>query len=101
MGYSVLDVAQTTRKQALQGMEDAANQESQREAANKQLKEAKQAQTMSNIGTGAGVGYMIGAGAAAAGGAASGAASGAAAGSVAGPMGAAIGAGIGLIASLF
>lgn len=78
MGYSVLDVAQTTRKQALQGMEDVANQEQQREAANKQLKQAQKAQTMSNIGTGAGAGFMVG-----------------------GPAGAAVGAGIGLIASLF
>ena len=86
MGYSVLDVAQTTRQQALKGMQDVANQEEQREAANKQLKSAQKAQTMSNIGTGAGVGAMVGM---------------QAGGSVGGPMGAAIGAGIGLIASLF
>ena len=84
MGYSVLDVAATTRKQAMQGMADVADQEVQREAANEQLKSAQKAQTMSNIGTGAGLGYMVGAGA-----------------SVGGPWGAAIGAGIGLVASLF
>ena len=84
MGYSILDVASTTRQQALQGMEDVANQEQQREAANKQLESAQTAQTMTNIGTGAGLGYMVGAGA-----------------SVGGPWGAAIGAGIGLVASLF
>lgn len=78
MGYSLLDIAQTTRKEALQGMEDTTNQEAQREAANKQLKSAQRAQTMSNVGTGAGLGMMAG-----------------------GPMGAAIGAGIGLVASLF
>ena len=85
MGYSILDVASTTRQQALQGMEDVANQEQQREAANQQLKQAQKAQTMSNIGVGAGVGAMAGM----------------KAGSVGGPMGAAIGAGIGLVASLF
>ena len=78
MGYSILDVASTTRQQALQGMEDVANQEQQREAANKQLEQAQKAQTMSTIGAGAGIGFMVG-----------------------GPVGGAIGAGIGLIASLF
>lgn len=85
MGYSLLDAATSTRKQAMAGMDDAAKLENQREAANKQLSAAKKKQTMSNIGTGAAVGMMAGA----------------QAGSVVGPWGAAIGAGVGLVASLF
>ena len=85
MGYSLLDAATSTRKQAMAGMDDAAKLENQREAANKQLSAAKKQQTMSNIGTGAAVGMMAGA----------------KAGSVGGPLGAAIGAGVGLVASLF
>ena len=85
MGYSLLDAAQSTRQQALQGMADVSNQEAQRESENKQLKAAKKQQTMTNIGTGAAVGMMAGA----------------QAGSVGGPLGAAIGAGVGLVASLF
>ena len=78
MGYSLLEAAQSTRKQALQGMEDASNQEAQRESDNKQLKAAKKATTMGAVGTGAGIGFMVG-----------------------GPVGAGVGAGVGLIASLF
>ena len=78
MGYSLLDAAQSTRQQALQGMADVSNQEAQREADNKQLKAAKEATTMGAVGTGAAVGMMAG-----------------------GPWGAAIGAGVGLVASLF
>ena len=78
MGYSLLDAAQSTRQQALQGMADVSNQEAQREADNKQLKAAKKATTMGAIGTGAGIGFMVG-----------------------GPVGAGIGAGIGLVTSLF
>lgn len=78
MGYSLLDAAQSTRQQALQGMADVSNQEAQRESDNKQLKAAKKATTMGAIGTGAAVGMMAG-----------------------GPLGAAAGAGVGLIASLF
>ncbi len=78
MGYSLLDAAQSTRQQALQGMADVSNQEAQRESDNKQLKAAKKATTMGAIGTGASVGFMVG-----------------------GMPGAAIGTGIGLVASLF
>lgn len=86
MGYSLLEAAQSTRKQALQGMEDASNQEAQREGDNAQLKAAKKATTMGAVGTGAAVGGMI---------------AGAEAGGVTGPWGAAIGAGVGLVASFF
>jgi hypothetical protein len=105
MAYSLLDMATSTRQQAMSGMRDVAQQEQQREAANKQLKEANQASRMQSIGMGAGLGAMVagstGAATGAAAGSAGGVAGGAAAGSVGGPMGAAIGAGIGLIASLF
>ena len=85
MGYSLLDAATSTRKQAMAGMDESSKLEQQREAENKQLKAAKKQQTMTNVGTGAAVGAMAGA----------------QAGSVGGPWGAAIGAGVGLIASLF
>lgn len=78
MGYSLLDAAQSTRQQALQGMADVSNQEAQREADNKQLKAAKKATTMGAVGTGAAIGTMIAPG-----------------------VGTAIGAGVGLVASLF
>ena len=78
MGYSLLDAATSTRQQAMAGMETSSKLEQQREAENKQLKAAKQQQTMSAVGTGAGIGMMVG-----------------------GAPGSAIGAGVGLIASLF
>ncbi len=78
MGYSLLDAAQSTRQQALQGMADVSNQEAQRESDNKQLKAAKKATTMGAVGTGAAIGTMIAPG-----------------------VGTAVGAGIGYIASLF
>lgn len=85
MGYSLLDATTATRQQAMAGMETSSKLEQQREAENKQLKAAKQQQTMGAVGTGAAVGMMAGA----------------KAGSVGGPWGAAIGAGVGLIASMF
>ena len=78
MGYSLLDAATATRQQAMAGMETSYKLEQQREAENKQLKAAKQQQTMSAVGTGAGIGMMVG-----------------------GAPCAAIGAGVGYIASLF
>ena len=78
MGYSLLDAATATRQQAMAGMETSSKLEQQREAENKQLKAAKQQQTMSAVGTGAGTGFMVG-----------------------GPVGAGVGAGVGLIASMF
>lgn len=78
MGYGILDIGGQTRKQAMAGMDDAAKLENQREAANKQLDAAQKQQTMSAVGTGAGIGFMVG-----------------------GPVGAGVGAGVGYIASLF
>ena len=56
MGYSLLDAATATRQQAMAGMETSSKLEQQREAENKQLKAAKKQQTMSAVGTGAGIG---------------------------------------------
>ncbi|MFQ2047799.1 bacteriocin [Aeromonas veronii] len=79
MGYGILDVGAQTRQQGMAGLRDAANRESELEAANKGFKTARKAQTMSSIGAGAGIGAMVG-----------------------GPVGALIGGGIGFLAdSLF
>ena len=42
------------------GLRDAANRESEMEAANKSLKTARKGQTLSTIGTGASMGAMLG-----------------------------------------
>ncbi|QSH59282.1 bacteriocin [Photobacterium damselae] len=60
MSYSILDMGGDTRKQALSGLRDAANRETERENANKQLKTAKRTRTMSSIGSGATIGAMAG-----------------------------------------
>ena len=59
MGYGLIDVGANTRQQAMAGMEANAERETARENANKQLKSAEKSQTMSAVGTGAGVGTMI------------------------------------------
>lgn len=59
MGYGILDIGGQTRQQGLAGLRDAANRESEMEAANKSLKTARKAQTMSAVGTGAAVGTMV------------------------------------------
>lgn len=84
MSYSILSQAQNTRNQALAGLRDAANRETELENAQKQFKAAKAQQTASNIGAGAGLGAAIAMGT-----------------SVGGPVGALAGAGVGLLASLF
>ncbi|WP_429170151.1 bacteriocin [Aeromonas rivipollensis] len=85
MGYGILDIGGQTRQQGLAGLRDAANRESEMEAANKSLKSARQGQTMSAIGTGASMGAVLGM-----------------AGSLGGPLGALAGAGVGFLAdSLF
>ena len=84
MGYGLIDIGAQTRRQAMQGMNESAKLDEVRETANKSLKAQQKQQTMSNLGTGAGMGAMIGMGT-----------------SVGGPWGAAIGAGVGLLASLF
>ena len=85
MGYGLLDIGAQTRQQGMAGLRDAANRESEMEAANKSLKTARKAQTMSAVGTGASMGAMLGM-----------------AGSLGGPLGALAGAGVGFLAdSLF
>jgi len=85
MGYGILDIGAQTRQQGMAGLRDAANREGEMEAANKGLKSARKAQTMSTIGTGASMGAMLGM-----------------AGSLGGPLGALAGAGVGFLAdSLF
>jgi hypothetical protein len=59
MGYGILDIGAQTRQQGMAGLRDAANREGEMEAANKSLKSARKAQTMSAVGTGAGVGTMV------------------------------------------
>lgn len=59
MGYGILDIGAQTRQQGMVGLRDAANREGEMEAANKSLKSARKAQTMSSVGTGAVVGTMI------------------------------------------
>ena len=76
MSYGLLGLQQNMEGQAMQGMQQAADIQRQNKMANDQLKAAEKQQTMSAIGTGAGIGMMAG-----------------------GPMGAAIGAGVGFLAS--
>lgn len=79
MGYGILDIGGQTRQQGLAGLRDAANRESEMEAANKSLKTARKGQTLSSVGAGAGIGMMVG-----------------------GPVGALVGGGVGFLAdSLF
>ena len=79
MGYGLLDIGAQTRQQGMAGLRDAANREEELEAANKSLKTARKGQTMSAVGTGAGIGMMVG-----------------------GPVGALVGGGVGFLAdSLF
>lgn len=85
MGYGLIDAAANTRREALSALQDSANLDEQREAANKSLKAQQKQQTMTNVGTGAAVGAMAGA----------------QAGSIGGPWGAAAGAAAGALLSLF
>ncbi len=85
MGYGLLDIANQTRREALEGLGSTAQLETQRETANQQLKAQKKQGQMSMIGVGAGTGAAIGATYGAAG----------------GPIGMGIGAAAGLLASSF
>lgn len=79
MGYGILDVGAQTRQQGMDGLRDAAHREEELDIANKGLKTARKAQTMSSVGAGAGIGLLVG-----------------------GPLGGLIGGGIGFLAdSLF
>lgn len=70
------------RQLAMQGLQQAAEMQRQREHANTQLKEQERAGMMQNVGVGAGVGAMMAKGTA-----------------LGGPWGAAIGAAIGFLTS--
>ncbi|MFM4938188.1 bacteriocin [Aeromonas enteropelogenes] len=78
MGYGLIDIGAQTRRQALQGLQESAQLDDQREAMNKRLRSQQRGQTMTNIGTGAAVGTMVMPG-----------------------IGTVIGAGLGALASLF
>ncbi len=78
MGYGLIDIGAQTRRQALQGLQESAQLDDQREALNKRLRSQQRGQTMTNIGTGAAVGTMVIPG-----------------------IGTVIGAGLGALASLF
>lgn len=78
MGYGLIDIGAQTRRQALQGLQELAQLDDQREAMNKRLRSQQRGQTMTNIGTGAAVGTMVMPG-----------------------IGTVIGAGLGALASLF
>lgn len=78
MGYGLIDLGAQTRRQGLQGLQESAQLDEQREAMNKRLRSQQRGQTMTNIGTGAAVGTMVMPG-----------------------IGTVIGAGLGALASLF
>ncbi|EFF1169604.1 bacteriocin [Escherichia coli] len=79
MGYGLLDIANQSRREALQGISDADRRREEIEASNKMMAAQQKAQHKQNIGTGIGTGAAIGA-------------------SVGGPVGAVAGAVIGGIA---
>lgn len=59
MSYSILSLGGDTRKQAMDGLRQAADREEQIESTNKQLKTAERTQTMGAIGSGAAIGTAI------------------------------------------
>lgn len=61
MGYGLLDIANQSRREALQGISDADRRREEIEAANKQMAAQQKAQNKQNIGTGIGTGAAIGA----------------------------------------
>lgn len=52
MGYGLLDIANQSRREALQGISDADRRRTEIEASNKQLAAQQKAQKKQNIGTG-------------------------------------------------
>ncbi|ENC0822676.1 bacteriocin, partial [Escherichia coli] len=61
MGYGLLDIANQSRREALQGISDADRRRTEIEASNKQLAAQQKAQKKQNISTGIGTGATIGA----------------------------------------
>lgn len=76
MSYGLLGLRQQMEGEAMQGLGDLAGQQRQAKMTEDQMDQAEKQQTMSAVGTGAGIGMMAG-----------------------GPVGAAIGAGVGFLAS--
>lgn len=60
MGYGLLDIANQSRREALQGISDADRRRTEIEASNKQLAAQQKAQKKQNIGTGIGTGPLSG-----------------------------------------
>ncbi|ENC8864665.1 bacteriocin, partial [Escherichia coli] len=56
MGYGLLDIANQSRREALQGISEADRRRTEIEASNKQLAAQQKAQKKQNIGTGIGTG---------------------------------------------
>lgn len=59
MGYGLLDIANQSRREALQGISDADRRREEIEAANKQMAAQQKAQNKQNIGTGIGTGRLL------------------------------------------
>lgn len=100
MSYGILNTGNSVKQQALGGLRQNAQEETNRNIANKNLDQAEKMATKSNMGAGAGVGASIGLSAAASG-AATAASTGVAATGIAGmgALGAGLaGGGIGLAA---
>ncbi|EON5322851.1 bacteriocin, partial [Escherichia coli] len=87
MGYGLLDIANQSRREALQGISEADRRREEIEASNKMMAAQQKAQKKQNIATGIGTGAAVGASVAG-----SSAAMGATLGAWAGPVGIAAGA---------
>ncbi|MBF5693204.1 bacteriocin, partial [Escherichia coli] len=61
MGYGLLDIANQSRREALQGISDADRRREEIEASNKMMAAQQKAQHKQNIGTGIGSGAAVGA----------------------------------------
>ncbi|MCM5210372.1 bacteriocin, partial [Escherichia coli] len=61
MGYGLLDIANQSRREALQGISDADRRREEIEASNKMMAAQQKAQNKQNIGTGIGTGAAMGA----------------------------------------
>lgn len=61
MGYGLVDTGYSKKNQALQGMSQTAQSETQRNIANDNIKQAEKGQKKANAGAGASAGAAIGA----------------------------------------
>lgn len=60
MGYSITSLANNTKRMAMAGLRDAADNEVRVESANKRLKQAERQQKMGGVMAGASMGAMVG-----------------------------------------